>query len=770
MSFYPGAFRSCILTCLVSLVAILCSAAPASAEGTCENAKGEKEVCHIIAEIGGPGSGAGELQRAGAVAVDQSTKNIWVDDINGQRVMEYKPSGQLLLMIGGQVNKTRTHEIEETHEPVTLQEEEEENLCTVESGDECGEGTPGAGPGQFNIPSGIAVYHNPSETAPAAGEVYISDAGNDRIEKFDTAGHYLMTITSNTHGNPTFYLPEYKPGLTADSNGDILALDWETGGAEGEPGRVLQFDQAGALTGLSYGPKLFGTNELKNSAGVAVDERGTVYVGRVGETVVRFSASGRPEAELAGTDEGLVVGVDPRAGNLFVALGEHVEHEGEVVEFSSASEGNKYLGSFGHNVNTLGMAYGVEEGELYVSHESGVSVYGPFAKPVPAAPSVLAQSVSGLSQTGVTLTARVDANVLDTTYHFEYSTEPGALPADNPAVGGSRTAEVDLGNGYAAVSVNAAIGVQPGTAYYYRVVSENEKGVVYGATQSFTSPALAPSAVTGEASQVTDDTAALAGLVTPGSTGPVSDTRWCFQYGTSTAYGQGAFPLSAQDAGQGLVPSPVAAELSGLWPDTLYHYRLVALNSLGLGFGSPVCGTPGGIESYGADRTFTTPSPSAPGVSTGAVSYLSSSSATIAGTVDPNGASTTYEFDVGTDTSYGVRIFGNAGSASASREFSAALANLQPGTTYHYRIAATSPYGTTYGADQTFTTPGVPAALLTSPPTPSLVASPAILLPASATESAVTTTKTTKKSAKCKKPKKLEHGRCVKTKPKRRAK
>jgi hypothetical protein len=34
------------------------------------------------------------------------------------------------------------------------------------------------------------------------------------------------------------------------------------------------------------------------------------------------------------------------------------------------------------------------------------------------------------------------------------------------------------------------------------------------------------------------------------------------------------------------------------------------------------------------------------------------------------------------------------------------LEGLQPGTTYHYRVVATNVDGTTYGEDQTFTTPG----------------------------------------------------------------
>jgi hypothetical protein len=65
-----------------------------------------------------------------------------------------------------------------------------------------------------------------------------------------------------------------------------------------------------------------------------------------------------------------------------------------------------------------------------------------------------------------------------------------------------------------------------------------------------------------------------------------------------------------------------------------------------------------------------------------------------------------------------------------------ALQNLAPGTTYHYRIAATNADGTAYGADQSFTTPSYPSPItlpLTAPP----IMTPSIALP---TETGTSTT------------------------------
>ena len=58
-----------------------------------------------------------------------------------------------------------------------------------------------------------------------------------------------------------------------------------------------------------------------------------------------------------------------------------------------------------------------------------------------------------------------------------------------------------------------------------------------------------------------------------------------------------------------------------------------------------------------------------------------------------------------------------------------ALQNLQPGTTYHYRLVASNAYNASvYGADQMFTTAGA-SSPFTQPLTSPLLATPAIVFP-----------------------------------------
>lgn len=107
---------------------------------------------------------------------------------------------------------------------------------------------------------------------------------------------------------------------------------------------------------------------------------------------------------------------------------------------------------------------------------------------------------------------------------------------------------------------------------------------------------------------------------------------------------------------------------------------------------------------YAATAANACPPPSA---QTSAPSAVSTTSATLNGSVNPNGSGTTYFFEYGTSTSYGSQTpTQSAGSDSTTHPEATSISGLAAGTTYHYRIVATNPGGTTDGADMTFTTQG----------------------------------------------------------------
>lgn len=130
-------------------------------------------------------------------------------------------------------------------------------------------------------------------------------------------------------------------------------------------------------------------------------------------------------------------------------------------------------------------------------------------------------------------------------------------------------------------------------------------------------------------------------------------------------------------------------------------------------------------------------------VSTGGASVISQNTATITGTIDPQGLQTNYGFEIGTEPgNYGPPSGGGSiGAGTTEEAVSLALQDLQPGTTYYYKLIATNVDGTSYGQDETFTTPGFPSQLM-QPATPPLLAIPAIAFPKEEKGSTGTSTKT----------------------------
>ena len=105
---------------------------------------------------------------------------------------------------------------------------------------------------------------------------------------------------------------------------------------------------------------------------------------------------------------------------------------------------------------------------------------------------------------------------------------------------------------------------------------------------------LGPIVTTGSTSTTTTSSATVEGSVAPNRN---AVSMCVFQYGTSAAYGA-EVPCAQAVAGEGSIPTTVTAVLTGLTPDTTYHYRVIATNADG--------------TSYGLDRTFTTSSAEEP--------------------------------------------------------------------------------------------------------------------------------------------------------------
>ncbi len=165
---------------------------------------------------------------------------------------------------------------------------------------------------------------------------------------------------------------------------------------------------------------------------------------------------------------------------------------------------------------------------------------------------------------------------------------------------------------------------------------------------------LPPSATSGAATGITLSGATLTATVDPQG----AATSYHFDYGTTDSYG---LATADHDAGSGTGAVTVSVPVTGLTNDTTYHVRIVATNAAGI--------------TRGSDRTFKTLAPAhAPTVSTGSARSVKAEAATLSGSVNPQGQQTTYRFEYGTSTRYGLATPDSAAEGTGARTVTAAIA------------------------------------------------------------------------------------------------
>lgn len=122
----------------------------------------------------------------------------------------------------------------------------------------------------------------------------------------------------------------------------------------------------------------------------------------------------------------------------------------------------------------------------------------------------------------------------------------------------------------------------------------------------------------------------------------------------------------------------------------------------------------GGGDTNLSNNTASDPTTINPGAApiaiTGTANAIRTTSATLNGTVNPNGQPATVQFQYGTNTSYdSVAFLAGTVAGVTAQGVSASITGLLAGTTYHFRVTATNVLGSSSGLDQTFATqaPGV---------------------------------------------------------------
>jgi hypothetical protein len=254
------------------------------------------------------------------------------------------------------------------------------------------------------------------------------------------------------------------------------------------------------------------------------------------------------------------------------------------------------------------------------------------------------------------------------------------------------TAALPAGNGTNSGNfVQQLTGLMPGYTYNFAIAASNSAGTTYGANQQFVTPGP-PLAGTGQATLISSSGATIGGYVYPNG---LDTTAW-FEYGTDTNYTAGTIGTTVVGASN-LTGLAVSSAITGLTANTNYHFQLMASNSLGI--------------SYGGDESFSTPLGALPVVVTGSASNVTTTSALLSGTVNPEGIDTMgYFYYYSPQTgAYGFSTPQAVGSGTAPIPFSLVVTGLAPNTLYNFQAAGTNTVGSGagFGSYVPFTTPGL---------------------------------------------------------------
>ena len=376
--------------------------------------------------------------------------------------------------------------------------------------------------GQFNEPAGVAVNE-------ATGGVYVVDKGDHRVEWFNSTGTFEGQFDgSGLLPNEGLNKPpaplERPEGVAVDNT---CHLDEQT------TGKSLSGEECEALDPSS----------------------GDVYVVDTGHDVIdKFSLTGAYIGQLAESEPGSVFGalegvaVD-RQGKVWV-----YQESGQIDSFSNALA-NEFQASRSSPFGT-GPGFAVDSKDnLYVRRGE------PFFAKLNSSGQELIETIDEEESTAASVDLSSNDGSSDDVY-IDNVTTVGKF-----SIAGSTSTLIErFGSGHLTSGSGIAISSTSGNVYVADAATD--------AVDIFNLPPAPPTVDNTSTGSVTSESAVLRASINPNG----EDTTYHFEYGTSTSYGASTPEV---DIGSGQIDQAVTQDVTGLHPNTTYHFRVVAHNVTG---------------------------------------------------------------------------------------------------------------------------------------------------------------------------------------------
>jgi hypothetical protein len=508
--------------------------------------------------LGFLGSAAEQKFSGGAAtAVDQQTGDVLVVDADAKTLSRFKPNGEPdpFSGLGTNVIDGKAAEGKTCAEDLRSCDETPQHELSFHA-------FPGEDEVAIDESGGIA-----------GGDIYLTQHKSHLVDVFSAAGKYLGQLTAAD--GASFSATLSPCGVAVDESGGLYV----SGGLDGNIYKYvptanppLNSDAVATFSSV-VNPCNLAAGRGASAGHLFVTSFFNNLNATEGDSVAKLDSTTGALQSIVEPGEGRLVATDPGSGHLFVSAVEGTTRS--IREYDASGPSPVLLSAFQTEVGSIqGLAVDGGSGRIYAAISNRVVIFGPLVT-VPE-PTTGSAQVTGDHEATLGGTVNPDGLKLEECL-FEYGLTIGyglkAPCAETPAEIGLTTKQV-----------HADLTELEGEArYHYRLVARNENTTIYGEDATFKMPSK-PVVESGWASGVGSVTATLNAAINPEG----SATTYRFEWGTDTSYGN---LTPSAPAGEGAGVKAVNSTLSGLQPNTTYHFRVLATNGIGSSEGDDVAFT-----------------------------------------------------------------------------------------------------------------------------------------------------------------------------------